>query len=125
MPQSIPESFECDGVWGFLFLWVTYTSPSLTVSLLCCIVWMDVSIPAMRLIFGEIYNLLSSVGTGCASVVSRAIWTLQHRLALLPLCPWAGSWSTSVFCDQFDSFTYLAAARPLFSQSGTRPGCSS
>lgn len=79
MPQSIPESFECDGEQGVLFVRVTYTSPSLTVSLLCCIVWMDVAISAMRLIFGEMYNLLSTVGTGCASVVSRAVGTLQHR----------------------------------------------
>lgn len=43
-----------------------------------------------------------------ASVVSGAIWTLQHRLALLPLCPWAGSWSTTVLCDQRGSSTYLA-----------------
>lgn len=94
--------------FGFLFVWVTYTSPSTTVSPLYCIVWMDVSISAARLIFGDIYNLLPIVGTGCAWVVSGAIWTLQHRLALLPLCPWAGSWSTSALCDQRGSSTYLA-----------------
>lgn len=123
MRQSIPESFECDVVRLLFFFFIVS-------ALLCCfrcfycIVWMDVSISAMRVIFGETYNLLSSVGPGCASVVSEATWTLQRRLAPLPLCP-ACPWSTSVFCDQRGFSPYLATARPLFSQSGKRPGCSS
>lgn len=108
---------------GFCFFLHCFCS-SVLVSLPYCIVWMDVSISAMWVIFGETYNLLSSVGPGCASFLSEAMWTLQRRLAPLPLCP-ACPWSTSFFCDQRGFSPYLATARPLFSQSGKRPGCSS
>lgn len=114
------------GMWcgvGFFFFLHWFCS-SVLVSLLYCIVWMDVSISAMWVIFGETYNLLSSVGPDGASFVSEAMWTLQRRLAPLPLCP-ACPWSTSVFCDQRGFSPYLATARPLFSHSGKRPGCSS
>lgn len=123
MHQSIPESFECDMVWFFVFFFHCFCF-SVLFSLLYCIVWMDVSISAMWVIFGETYNLLFSVGPGCASVISEATWALQRRLAPLPLCP-ACPWSTSVLCDQRSFSPYLATARPLFSQSGKRPGCSS
>lgn len=47
--------------------------PSPTGFLLYSTVSTDVSISATRLIFGEIHNLLSGVGPGCASVVSGAL----------------------------------------------------
>lgn len=104
--------------WGVVSLFVSFA-----VSLLYCIVWVDVSISAMWLIFREIYNL-SSVGPDCASVISGAMRTFQRRLAPLPLCPWACPWSTPVFCDQRGYSSYLATSPPLFSQLGKRPGCS-